>query len=314
VGEKLFPVPVPRETGELEVGDLHTIAYRVFGNPEGIPAFALHGGPGYGSYPRLAQYFDPERFLIVLHDQRGAGRSRPRGELRENTTAHLVEDIERLREHLRIDRKILLFGGSWGSTLALAYAEAHPDRVAGMVLRGILLGTRAEVENLYGGEGTRLFFPEQLERMKAALPGDRPFHPETLSEIFNGPDSKTRREVVLAWSRYTLKLCKLHVTEAMLENPFDGWDPVPACRIDCHYASNGFFLEEGQLLANADRIRSIPVTIINGRYDMVCPPAAAHQLHKALPRSKLVLVEGAGHSESEEGITRALLRAVAEFE
>jgi proline iminopeptidase len=310
--DELFPVAKPRKEGWLAVSDLHTLRYRVFGNPEGRPVIVLHGGPGFGSYPRLTQYFDPGKYLVVLHDQRGAGESRPQGELRENTTGELVADIERLREHLGIEGKVCLFGGSWGSTLALAYAEAHPDRVAAMVLRGIFLGTRAEADNLYGGPGPRLFFPDALEAMSAALPPGKPFTPETLSEIFNGPESALRRRVALAWTRYSLKLCRLHVPDEMLEDPFGLQDPIPACRIDCHYASNGFFLQDGEILAKADRIRNIPVTIVNGRYDMVTPPASAYRLHRALPRSRLVIVAEAGHSESEEGTTRALLRAVAE--
>jgi proline iminopeptidase len=301
--------------GTLTVSNIHTIGWMTFGNPKGKPVFVLHGGPGFGSYPRLTQYFDPTKFFVVLHDQRGAGQSRPTGEIRENTTPDLVEDIERLRKHLGIEGKILLFGGSWGSTLALAYAEAHPERVAGMVLRGIFLGTRAELESVYGGAATRLFFPDALEEMLASLPDDRKeFTPETLSSIFEGPPSDTRDRVALAWTRYCLRLCLLHTPEEMLADPFGMADPIHASRIDTYYASNGFFLEEGQLLANAKKILDIPVTIINGRYDMICPPASAYRLHKALPQSKLVIAEKSGHSESEEETTRALLRAVAEFE
>jgi len=315
LGRELFPVPRTMEEGTLRVSEVHTLWYARFGNPEGKPVIVLHGGPGFGSYPRLTQYFDPKKFRVVLHDQRGAGRSRPSGEIRENTTQELIADIERLREHLGIEGKVILFGGSWGSTLALAYAEAHPERVAGMVLRGIFLGTSAELENVYGGAGPQLFFPDALAEMKAALPdGGKEFTPKRLHSIIEGPAGETRTRVVEAWTRYCLKLCLLHVPDAMLADPFGAEDPLPPARIDTHYAANGFFLREGQLLAEAGKLAGIPVTLLNGRYDMICPPVTAHRLHARLPGSKLVLVEEAGHSESEPGTTQALLEAVAAFE
>jgi len=312
---ELFPPAPAFKQGYLQVSELHRIAYSLHGNPAGQPVLVLHGGPGFGCYPRLTRYFDPTRFLIVLHDQRGAGRSLPPGELRENTTQHLVGDIERLRAHLGIEGPTLVFGGSWGSTLALAYGEAHPEQVSGMILRGIWTGTKAELDNGYAGELVNHFFPQAVADVRAALPPEHgEFEPRALLRVFNGPDDRLARDLAAAWIRYGVKVGKLHATDAEVAAGFGELDPLPGARIDCHYAAHGFFLEEGQLLRNAPRLREIPVVIINGRYDMLCPPITAWRLHKALPRSRLVLVEEAGHSEGEPGITRALVEAVAAFD
>jgi len=312
---ELFPPAEPIDTGYLKVSDLHTVWYGLYGSPQGKPVFVLHGGPGYGCYPRLTQYFDPDKFRIVLHDQRGAGRSRPAGQLRENTTPHLVADIERLRQHLKIDEKILVFGGSWGSTLALAYAETHPDQVSGLIIRGVWTGTKAETENGYGGEHVRQFFPDAVARMEAAMPpGSGGFAPQPLLKIFTGDDDELCRKTAREWIRYGIKVSKLHATDEEMERGFGDFDLRPGARIDTYYASNLFFLEEGQLLRDAHKLKDIPITIINGRYDMLCPPITAWRLHQLLPKSKLIIVEKAGHSEDEEGTTRALVEAVAEFE
>ena len=311
----LFPAPSPFKTGYLKVDDVHEIFYALCGNPQGKPVFVLHGGPGFGCYPRLAQYFDPEKFLIVLHDQRGAGRSRPAGEIRNNTTQDLVEDIERLRKHLGVDERILVFGGSWGSTLALAYAEAHPERVRGMVLRGVFTACADEPLNGYVGPMPRTFFPDAVAEFEAALPGEsKDFTPQKLLKLFSGDDVEAQRRVADAWIRCAVKTCKLHASEEEVNGGFGDMDVVPGARIDCHYAANGFFLKDDQLLREADRLKDIPMTIINGRYDVICPPIAAWRLHERLPKSKIVIVEEAGHSEGEPGITRALVKAVAEFE
>ncbi len=311
----LFPATKPFRTGQLKVSNLHSIHYELHGNPQGKPVFVLHGGPGFGCYPRLTQYFDPEKFLVVLHDQRGAGRSRPPGELRENTTQYLVADIERLRAHLNINGKILVFGGSWGSTLALAYAETHPDQVSGMVIRGVHTGTKDEIDNAFAGEAMRQFFPDAVARLEAALPTSlKEFELKALLELFEKGDDALVRRVGQAWIRFAIKTGYMHAPDEKVEQGWGDYDPRPAMKIDCHYASNRFFLEEGQLLRDADKLKDIPITIINGRYDMVCPPVTAWRLHQRLPKSKLIIVEEAGHSESEEGTTRALIEAVAEFE
>lgn len=312
---ELFPVSPPFKTGYLEVDELHTLFYALFGNPNGKAVVVLHGGPGFGCYPRLAQYFDPDKFLVVLHDQRGAGRSRPPGEIRANTTQHLVADIERLRKHLDIDGKLLVFGGSWGSTLAVAYAEAHPERVRGLVLRGVFTASEAEPLNGFVGPMPRTFFPDAAAAFEDALPPElTSFEPRTLLELFTGDDTATQHRVATAWIRCAIKTGKLHASDEEVQRGLGDRDPVPAVRIDCHYAANGFFLEDDQLLREASKLKDIPVTIVNGRYDMICPPITAWRLHKELPKSKLVIVEEAGHSEGEPGIVQALLAAVADFE
>ena len=311
----LYDVPQPIKTGYLKVDDIHEIYFAVFGNPQGKPVFVLHGGPGAGSYPRLAQYFDPEKWLIVLHDQRGAGLSRPAGEIRNNTTQHLVEDIERLREHLAIKEKIVVFGGSWGSALALAYAEAHPDTVRGLVLRGIFTASKDEPLNGYVGLVPRTFFPDSAADFDDALPEEmKPCTPEKLFALFSGSDVTLQQKVANAWIRSAIKTGKLHAPDEEVNAGWGDFNPVPGARIDCHYAVNGFFVKNDQLLREARKLADIPVTIINGRYDMICPPVTAWRLHQQLPKSKLIIVEEAGHSESEPGITMALLAAVAEFE
>jgi len=275
----------------------------------------LHGGPGVGSYPRLAQYFDPEKFRIVLHDQRGTGQSKPFGELKGNTTGELVEDIEKLRQHLSID-KFLLFGGSWGSTLGLAYAEKYPHRITGMVLRGIFLGTPEEVEFHYVRTGC--FFPEEYDRLCTLLPNpEKGAYPEQWHPLIHGDDLKRREEILDALVRFELKFMTLEMPDATIDG-FLSSIPKQAmylsARIDHHYVINGYFLKDNQLLAQIGVLKDIPITLINGRYDMAAPPRAAFLVHKALPKSELIWVEGAGHSERESGITEALLNAVKKFQ
>ncbi len=228
---ELFPATEPFDAGYLNVSDLHSISYARYGNPEGKPVFVLHGGPGIGCYPRLAQYFNPKTFHVVLHDQRGAGRSRPAGELRENTTQHLVADIERLRKHLKIDGKILVFGGSWGSTLALAYAETHPEQVSGMVIRGVFTGTKTETDNAYAAGATRQFFPGAVARLEAALPPECPeFKPKPLLELFENGDDAIVRKVGRAWIRFAIKTGKLHATDEQVEQGWGDFDHGPGRR------------------------------------------------------------------------------------
>ncbi len=311
---ELFPAATPFKTGFLRVDEVHEVFFALCGNPEGKPVIVLHGGPGFGCYPRLTQYFNPEKFLIVLHDQRGAGRSRPAGEIRANTTPHLVADIERLLRHLDIQGKALVFGGSWGSTLALAYAEAHPDHVRGLVLRGVFTASDAEPLNGFVGPMPRAFFPDAAEQFDAAWPADLNFEPRTLLDLFSGEDRALQRRVATAWIRCAIKTGKLHASDEEVQRGWGHDSFISGARIDCHYAVNGFFLDGDQILREATKLQDIPVTIINGRYDMICPPVAAWRLHRNLPHSRLIIVEEAGHSEGEPGTTQALLAAVAAFE
>jgi proline iminopeptidase len=310
----LWPEIEPFRTGYLKVSDLHEIYYEVCGNPDGKPVFALHGGPGGSCSPYMRRFYDPEKFLIVLHDQRGAGRSKPFAETEENNTQHLVEDIERLRKHLDIDDKIILFGGSWGSTLGLAYAEEYPARVAGLVLRGVFTATRAEIDHFYHG-GVRKFFPGVYDRFVNALPDParRPI-PAYLSELLHSEDEAVCAKYADIWARYEIRIAALDFPDEKVDEVMETFNPLAFARMENYYMAHNCFLEEGQLLRNASRLRDVPVFIVNGRYDVVCPPVTAYRLHEALPNSKLVLAEGSGHWMGEPAIEKALIEAIRSFE
>lgn len=309
----LFPEIEPYDSGHLRVSGLHEIFYEQVGNPEGKPLFILHGGPGAGCSPAQRRYADPDRFRVVLHDQRGAGRSRPFGEIRENTTQALVDDVEALREHLGIE-SMLLLGGSWGSTLALAYAEAHPDRVTGMVLRGIFLGTQEELD-LYFPRSTADYFPEVYERICARIPEMPGLSlPERVFALLESPDPEVRRNAARAWVELELKTVGLHQTDEQVRQELETFDPEALARLETFYIVRKCFLEEGQILRDAGRIQHIPAVIVNGRYDLMTPPVVAWKLHKALPKSEIWFIEAAGHGGGEPGIQDALVRAVRRFE
>jgi proline iminopeptidase len=309
----LWPEIQPFRSDFLKVSDIHEIYYELSGTFDGKAVFGLHGGPGGGSSPYMRQFFNPEKFLIVLHDQRGAGKSRPFADIRENTTQHLVEDIETLRNHLNLD-KIILFGGSWGSTLALAYAEAYPENVVGMVLRGIFASTAEELDHFYHG-GVRKFFPEVYDRLASSLPNPdkKNYHQQLLEIIRNGTDEEKARYSRI-WAEYEFKISSLFFPDESIESILKDFDPLAFGLIENYYMANGCFLEDDQLFLNADKIRNIPLVMVNGRYDMICPPVTAYRFHKRLPNSKLVIAESAGHWMGEKPIERALLQAMKEFE
>jgi proline iminopeptidase len=309
----LWPEIEPFESGYLEVSDIHEIYYEVSGNPDGKPVFVLHGGPGGSSSPYMRRFFNPDGFLIVLFDQRGCGKSRPYGEIRENTTWDLVNDIEHLREHLELE-KILLFGGSWGSTLALAYTETFPHNVSGMVLRGIFTATADEIDHFYHG-GVAKLFPEAYERLIYSLPEpDRRPLPAYLYELIASADSAGKMEYSKAWAAYELKVCSLHFPDDQLAAVVDGFDSYAFALLENYYMSNGCFLDEGRLLEDTGKIRDIPTVLVNGRYDVICPPINAYRLHRLLPNSRLVIAEEAGHWMGEKPVEEALLEAVRGFE
>jgi proline iminopeptidase len=309
---KLFPPIEPFESGYLKVSDLHEIYYELCGNPQGKPIFMLHGGPGCGCTTKSRRYFDPRKFLIVLHDQRGCGRSKPLAELEGNTTQALVEDIERLRLHLNLGR-IVVTGRSWGSTLGLAYGEAYPQNVSGMVLTGIWMATQAETDHFYG-DGVRLYFPEAVAKVEEVIPPDasRPSAKQLL-ELLRSGDPEVRRKTAQAWDRYETTVAFLRCPQEQLE-ALEDWDPYAYALIENHYLAHGCFLEEGQLWRDVDRLKDIPITLVNGRYDVICPPITAYRLHERLPNSKLDIVEQAGHALWEGGTYKSFLQAVAEFE
>jgi len=313
---ELWPEIEPFQSGHFKVSDVHEIYYELCGNPDGKPVFVLHGGPGAACSPYYRRFFNPDKFLIVLHDQRGCGKSRPFAELRENTTQHLVEDIERLRKHLELE-KIVLFGGSWGTTLGLAYGETYPDNVAGMVLRGVFLATKDELDHYYHG-GVSLFFPEVYERLLSALPDSekRPL-PDAFLEQLQGKDPALRERCGVAWVKYEARIGGLEASDDWVDDLAKSEDAgfiTTLALFENYYMANGCFLEEGQLLDNADRIKDVPVFIVNGRYDMVCPPVSAYQLHRRLPKSELVIAEAAGHWMGEKSIEQALLKAMRKYE
>ncbi len=309
----LYPDLEPNRTGMLPVSDLHTIYWEESGNPEGVPVVFVHGGPGAGTDPVHRCFFDPKRYRIVLFDQRGAGRSTPHAELRENTTWDLVADMERLREMLGISRWVV-FGGSWGSTLALAYAETHPERTLGLILRGIFLLRDKEIRWFYQG-GCDALFPDAWEDYLAPIPpeerGDmvRAYHARLTS-----PDAEVRLAAARAWSIWEARTSKLLVSEDMISKYGADEFALAFARIECHYfLHRGFFRRDDQLLADVGRIRHVPAVIVQGRYDVVCPMMSAWDLHRAWPEADVRIVPDAGHSAFEDGIARELVKAADAF-
>ena len=303
----LYPPLEPCRRGKLAVDSLHTLPWEESGNPQGIPVVFLHGGPGGGTSHRHRQFFDPAFYRIVLFDQRGAGHSTPLGELRDNTTRHLVADIETLREHLGIERW-LVFGGSWGSTLALAYGEAHPERCLGFVLRGIFLGRQAELDWFMHGMGR--FFPDVRRKFVAALPAAE--RNDLLANYYwrlTDADPAVHLPVAHAWSRYEGACSSLLPNPELVALFDDDAAALALARIEAHYFVNRIFLPEGALLENVARIRNLPCIIVQGRYDIVCPPVSAFDLHAAWPEAELIVVPDAGHSAWEPGITAGLVAA-----
>jgi proline iminopeptidase len=308
----LHPVCEPFATHLLEVGDGHRLHVEESGNPDGLPVVVLHGGPGGGCSPAMRRYFDPAVFRAVLFDQRGCGRSRPHASVEANTTWHLVADIERIRTHLGIPAWAAAFGGSWGATLALLYAQSHPDRIRALVLRGVFLMTPEELAWFYGG-GAGAFWPDLWARFVAPIPEDErgdiiaAYH----RRLFSGDLAQEVRHA-RAWAGWENALASLEsegAGGAGFEAPADYARAF--ARIENHYFHNGGFLRSDQaILANMDRLRQIPGVIVQGRYDMICPPRAAWRLAAAWPAARLVMVPRAGHALSEPGITLELVRAM----
>ena len=312
-GATLYPPIQPYQTGYLKVSDLHEIFYQLGGNPEGKPVMYLHGGPGGGCSLHDFRYFNPEKFHIILHDQRGSGESKPYAELKENTTPNLVEDIEKLRTHLELD-KVILFGGSWGSTLALAYAETYPQNVSGIILRGVFTATKNEIDHFYHG-ATATYFPENFEMLLKHIDNpDQKNYPTQLLAKLQNPDSVLSHKAARAWARYEGKIAFLKMQDYRLEMILQRWPFFAFSLIENYYMANQCFLREGQLLEDTDKLSDIPTIIVNGRYDLICPPITAYKLHKKLLKSKLWIIEEAGHSASEPEIEAALVKAVREFE
>lgn len=307
----LFPSISASESGHLAVDGLHEIYWETCGNPNGTPVVFLHGGPGAGAAPDHRRFFDPAVYRIVVFDQRGAGRSRPQGELKDNSTQHLIADLEALRGALGIERWVV-FGGSWGSTLALAYAQSHPQTVRGLILRGIFLGRPSEINWFL--DGMRTIFPEEWARFSGFLPeAERDDLLTNYHRRLTDPDPVVHLPAARVWS--TFEGC----CSTLLPNPGTvatfGEDAMALnlARIEAHYFVNSIFLSENALLENLDRIRDIPSVIVQGRYDVVCPIITAYELHQAWPEADYIVVPDAGHSAMEPGIRKALIAATERF-
>lgn len=306
--QHLYPPLDPFDQRMMEVGGGHKIYVEQCGNPNGIPVIVLHGGPGGGCSPTMRRYFDPKVFRVVLFDQRGCGRSRPHASVVNNTTWDLVADIELIRAALGIE-KFIVFGGSWGATLALIYAETHPEHVSNLVLRGVFMMTQAELDWFYGG-GAGLFWPEPWARFSDLIPEDErgdmigAYH----KRLFCG-DLRIETQYAKAWSAWENALASVYSSGSGGDAPGDYARAF--ARLENHYFTNAGFLEfDGQILAHVDRIAHIPGVIVQGRYDMICPPERAWQLAKAWPNAELRMIRNAGHALSEPGISAELVKVM----
>ncbi|HEU5436388.1 MAG TPA: prolyl aminopeptidase [Telluria sp.] len=304
----LFPPILPTRHGMLEVGGGHTIYWEEVGNPQGVPVIFLHGGPGAGLSPQHRRFFDPQHYRIILFDQRGAGKSTPLGEWRNNTTQLLIDDIETLRVKFDISQW-LVFGGSWGSTLALAYGQAHPERCLGFVLRGIFLCTASEIDWFL--HGVEAFYPELYDDFIAPIPleerGDL-LKAYTSRMLSDDPDRYW--PAARAWSRFEgRRVFLLPQPEEAVSDTLD----LGVGRLESHYMANLGFMEEGQLMRDLHKIAHLPAVIVQGRYDVICPPVSAYRLHQAWPGSRLRMIADAGHGALETGIAAALVDATERF-
>jgi proline iminopeptidase len=318
--KELYPEIEAYNTGFLAVSNTHSIYFEESGNPKGIPVVHLHGGPGAASSPKNRQNYDAKKYRIVLFDQRGCGQSTPQGELSENTTADLIEDMEKLRQHLKIE-KWVVSGGSWGSTLALAYAQTYPEYVMALFVRGIFLAREKEVAWSHDAHGAASLFPDLYEPYRDFIPQDkRDNFPQAYLDILNGDDYELKKQAAithLTWEGGVSKMEFRLQEEAQekLENPPEEKEEtdfdflITLSKMLNHYTVNNFFMEDGALLKNIDKIQDIPGVIIQGRYDVVCPVQSAWELHKAWPKSELVIVPDCGHSGSEPPTVDAIIHA-----
>ena len=308
----LYPPIEPYETGMLDVGDGHAVYFERSGTRGGKPAVFLHGGPGGGISPSHRQLFDPARYDVLLFDQRGCGRSTPHAGLEANTTWHLVADIERLRAMTGVEQW-QVFGGSWGSTLALAYAETHPDRVSELIVRGVFMVGRAELDWYYQF-GASEIFPDKWEQFLAPIPeAERGDLAAAYRRRLTGSDTTAQLVAAQAWALWEGQTITLLPDPALTSSFADAHFALAFARIENHYFVHGGWLEEGQLLRDTGRLRDIPGVIVQGRYDMACPARSAWELHKAWPNAEFHMVEGAGHAYSEPGILDQLIRATDRF-
>ncbi|HVG39903.1 MAG TPA: prolyl aminopeptidase [Pyrinomonadaceae bacterium] len=308
-----YPPLEPYDQGFLEVSPVHNLYYEQSGNPAGKPVVFLHGGPGGGTIPLYRQFFDPEAYRIVLFDQRGSGRSTPHANLEENTTWDLVADIEKLRAHLGVERWVV-FGGSWGSTLALAYAQTHPERARALVLRGIFLCRRKEI-NWFYQEGASAIFPDVWEEYVKVIPeGERGDLLSAYHRRLTSADENERLTAARAWSVWEGSTSKLFPDQQLIDHFGEPQMALALARIECHYfVNNSFLATDNYLVENVGKIRHIPAVIVQGRYDVVCPMMSAWELHRAWPEADFRVVPDAGHSATEPGIVNELITATDLF-
>lgn len=306
--EILYPDIRPHQTHSLPVQAPHVLYVEESGNPEGIPVLFVHGGPGAGCEEYHRCFFDPEVYRIILFDQRGSGKSTPHAELENNTTQALVEDMEAIREHLGIN-KWVLFGGSWGSTLSLVYAETHPDRVRGLILRGIFLCRPQEIQWFYQNGASRIF-PELWQDYLVPIPQEE--RGDMVSAYYKrltGNDELARMSAAKAWSIWEGRTATLKQNKNVINHFGSPHTALSLARIECHYFKNDSFLAENQILRDVHKLKNIPGVIVHGRYDMVCPIESAWDLHQAWPEAELQIIPDAGHSATERGTIDALIRA-----
>lgn len=311
----LFEPVQPFASEHLKVSDLHSIFVEQYGNGDGKPIVFVHGGPGGGCSPDDSRMFDPKTYRIILFDQRGSGKSTPPSCLEENTTWDLVEDLEKIRTHLKIE-KWVVFGGSWGSTLSLAYAQSHPDRVKALILRGIFALRRAELEFFYQGPGTNFIFPEYWDDYVSLIPEEE--RTDMISAYYKrltSEEKAVRSEAAKRWSVWESSTSRLFFDHDYIKKANQDDFADKFARIECHYFINRGWMRDGQLLEQTeiDKIRHIPAIIIQGRYDCVCPAKTAWELHQAWPEAEFKIIQNCGHSAKEEGIAQELVRAADKF-
>ncbi|MHC4270314.1 MAG: prolyl aminopeptidase [Planctomycetota bacterium] len=311
---KLFPPRKPYHSGFLEVSKIHTLYYEEVGNPEGKPVIFLHGGPGVGIHPGYRKFFDPKFYRIILLDQRGAGKSTPFAELHENTTWELVEDLEKLRKYLKI-KKWIVTGGSWGSTLALAYAQTYPRSVNGIIIRGIFTARASEIDWLFSEKGAGQIWPDEFEKFTSIL--NKTEKKNIIKSYYKRLNSKTKKtswEAAKAYAYWEGTIMNLIPDKKATSSFLTKNRTIAIAKIECHYALNNFFMKTQKgLFQNIKKIRNIPLTIVQGRYDTICPMRSAYDLYKSLPKSKLVIVSTGSHSPLEPPMAKALIKASEEF-
>lgn len=308
----LYPEIQPYARGKLSVSDGHEIYFEQSGNAQGIPVLFVHGGPGGGSSEFNRRFFDPEKYRIVIFDQRGCGQSRPHASIENNTTAHLIDDIEQLRNHLRIDQW-LLFGGSWGSTLSILYAQQHPETVFGLILRGIFLARQQDIRWFYQ-QGANQVFPDFWKDFIEPIAEDeRDDLLNAYYRILCNQNEIARMSAAKSWSIWEARCSTLEPSSGLMGHFNEPHVALALARIESHYFVNNCFIEDSQIINQAHKISHIPTVIVHGRYDMVCPVSQAQELYDSLPNAELHIVREAGHSAMEPGITDNLIKATKQF-